>query len=105
MAIICAAHAMTLTQMLYQVLHSTSILAGWVEAFRWQENAAMTLVGFVLAYPDNNSTRAARSTIDVSVVVLENLGPSFAIAAGTINIIGELCAKVDFLTEKVWEAG
>lgn len=100
MAMKCAAHAMTLTQMLHQVLHSTCILAGWLEAFQWQWNAAMTLVGFVLAYPDNDSTRAARSSIDVSVAVLENLGISFAIAAGAVSIIGELCAKVDMLMEK-----
>lgn len=100
MAMKCAAHAMALTQMMHQVLHSTSILAGWLEAFQWQWNAAMTLVGFVLAHPDDDSTRAARSIIDISVAVLENLGSSFAIAAGAASIIGELGAKVDILWEK-----
>lgn len=100
MAMKCAAHAMALTHMMHQVLTSTSILAGWLEAFQWQWNAAMTLVGFVLAYPHDDSTGAARSTIDLSVAVLENFGNSFAVAAGAANIIGELCAKVDVLIEK-----
>lgn len=100
MAMKCAAHAMALTHMTHQVLTSTSILAGWLEAFQWQWNAAMTLVGFVLAYPHDASTGAARSTIDLSVAVLENFGNSFAVAAGAANIIGELCAKVDVLIEK-----
>lgn len=100
MAMKCAAHAMALTHMMHQVLTSTSILAGWLEAFQWQWNAAMTLVGIVLAYPQDDSTGAARSTIDLSVAVLENFGNSFAVAAGAANILGELCAKVDVLIEK-----
>ena len=100
MAMKCAAHAMALTHMMHQVLTSTSILAGWLEAFQWQWNAAMTLVGFALAYPHDDSTGAARSTIELSVAVLENFGNGFAVAAGAANIIGALCAKVDVLMEK-----
>ena len=100
MAMKCAAHAMALTHLMHQVLTSTSILAGWLEAFQWQWNAAMTLVGIVLAYPHDDSTGAARSTIDLSVAVLENFGNSFAVAAGAANILRELCAKVDVLIEK-----
>ena len=103
MAMKCAAHAMALTHMMHQVLTSTSILAGWLEAFQWQWNAAITLVGIVLAYPHDGSTGAARSTIDLSVAVLENFGNSFAVAAGAANILGELCAKVDMLIEKSQE--
>ena len=99
-AVKCAAHAMALTHIMHQVLTSTSILAGWLEAFQWQWNAAMTLVGFVLAYPHDDSIGAARSTIDLSVTVLENFGNSFAVAARAANIMGELCAKADILTEK-----
>jgi len=99
-AIKCAAHAMALTHMMHQVLSSTSILAGWHEAFQWQWNAAMTLVGFVLAHPQGVSTRAARSTIDLSVAVFENFGNSFAVAAGAANIMSELCTKVDLLIEQ-----
>lgn len=100
MAIQCAAHAMALTHMMHQVLTSTSILAGWLEAFQLQWNAAMTLVGIVLAYPQDDWTGEARSTIDLSVAVLENFGNSFAVAAGAANILGKLCAKVDVLTKK-----
>jgi hypothetical protein len=100
MATKCAAHAMALTHMMHQVLTSTSILAGWHEAFQWQWNAAMTLVGFVLAHPHSASTRAVRSTIDLSVAVFEIFGNSFAVAAGAANIMSELCAKVDLLIEQ-----
>lgn len=100
MAMKCAAHAMALTHMMHQVLTSTSILAGWHEAFQWQWNAAMALVGFVLAHPHSASTRAARSTIDLSVAVFDLFGNSFAVAAGAANIMSPLCAKVDLLIEQ-----
>lgn len=100
MAMKCAAHSMALTHMMHQVLTSTTILAGWLEAFQWQWNAAMTLVGFVLAFPHDDSTGVARSTIDLSVAVLENFGNSFAVAVGAANIISKLRAKVDVLTER-----
>ncbi|KAK9326521.1 hypothetical protein V1520DRAFT_285027 [Lipomyces starkeyi] len=96
----CAAHAMALTHMMHQVMLSTSILAGWHEAFQWQWNAAMTLVGFVLAYPQGASTWAARSAIDLSVAVFENFGNSFAVAASAATIMTDLSAKVDLLIEQ-----
>ena len=88
-----------LTHIMHQVLISTSILANWLEAFQWQWNAAMTLVGIVLAIPHDDSTGAARSTIDLSVAVLESFGNSFAVTAGAPSILGKLCAKVDVLIE------
>ncbi|KAI9687171.1 MAG: hypothetical protein M1822_002582 [Bathelium mastoideum] len=96
----CAAHAMALTHMMHQVLSSTPILKGWHEAFSWQWNAAMTLVGFVLAYPQGASTRAARSAIDLSVAIFESIGDSFAVAANAANIMSELSATVDLLTDQ-----
>lgn len=96
----CAAHAMALTHIMHQVLSSASILSGWLEAFQWQWNAAMTLVGFMLAHPHGGSAKAARSTVNLSISVFEHFGNSFAVAAGAANIIGELCAKVDLLIKR-----
>ena len=95
----CAAHAMALTHIMHQVLSSTTILAGWYEAFQWQWNSAVTLVGFVLAYPQSASTPAARSAIDLSVAVLDFFGTSFASAASAAHIVRELSGKVDRIAE------
>lgn len=93
----CAIHATALTQILHQVLSSTSILKGWQEAFQWQWNAAVTLVGFVLAYPHGVATPAARSAVDLSVAVFDIFAESFAVAGTAAKIIRELGAKVNFL--------
>lgn len=99
-AIRCAAHAMALTHITHQVLSSTSILDGWHEAFQWQWNAAMTLAGFVLAYPQGTSTSAARSVIDLSIAVLGKFGKSFDVAASAASIIRDLSTKIDLLAER-----
>ncbi|KAH8597330.1 fungal-specific transcription factor domain-containing protein [Bisporella sp. PMI_857] len=94
-AVRCAAHAMALTHIMHQVITRTSILAGWHEAFQWQWNTAMTLVGFILAYPQASSTMEARKSIDLAVIVFETFGNSFAVAASAANILGDLITKMD----------
>lgn len=99
-AINCAKHAMALTHITQQVLSSTSILTGWHEAFQWQWNAAMTLVGFVLAYPRGTSTAAAWKTIDLSVGIFDTFGNSFAVARSAASIVRKLSTKISLLIER-----
>jgi len=91
----CALHATTLTRIMHQVLSSTDILNGWHEAFQWQWNAAITLVGFVLAYPQAASTAEARKGIDTSLDVLDLYSASFAVAAKAADVVRRLRAEVD----------
>ena len=91
---------MALTRITQQVLSSTSILAGWHEAFQWQLNAAMALVGFVLAYPRGTLTAAARNAIDFSVDVFDAFGNSFAVATSAASIVRELGTKISFLIQR-----
>ncbi|KAI8717103.1 Fungal-trans domain-containing protein [Fusarium sp. LHS14.1] len=91
----CAQHAATLTKIMHQILSSTDILNGWHEAFQWQWNAAMTLVGFVLAYPQAASTAEARKGIDVSLDVLDVHSASFAVAAKAADVVRRLRDEVD----------
>ncbi|KAM5342043.1 hypothetical protein ACJ41O_015074 [Fusarium nematophilum] len=96
-AVKCALHAMTLTSILYQVLSSTSILTGWHEAFQWQWNAAMTMVGFVLARPQGETTVDVRRSIDMAVANFDNFGDSFAVAASAASVMRKLREKVDLV--------
>ncbi|KAK6081008.1 hypothetical protein SCUP515_03150 [Seiridium cupressi] len=99
-AIKCADHAIALSQTMHQVVSTTSILAGWHEAFQWQWNAAMTLIGFMLAYPQDNMIHAARSAIELSIFVFDTFGHSFATAASAANIVRELSVIVDLRAEQ-----
>jgi hypothetical protein len=99
----CAGHAIALTSITHQVLSSTNILSGWHEAFQWQWNSAMTLVGFVLAYPQSSMTVAARDAITLSVSVFDIFGNSFAVANSAAAIVRNLITKIDFLTKRAWQ--
>ncbi|KAL2114271.1 hypothetical protein VUR80DRAFT_9493 [Thermomyces stellatus] len=96
-----ALHAITLTRILHDVISSTSILTGWHEAFQWQWNAAVTLVGFVLAYPHSPTTPAARSAIDLSVAVFEMFSSGCVVSGGAADITRNLISKLDLLAQQV----
>jgi hypothetical protein len=108
-AVQCALHAMAVTKITHQVLSTTTLLAGWHEAFQLQWNAALTLVGFVLAHSrtassaTNAITAEARRAMDLSVAVFDIFSDSFAIATSAARIMRDLGAKVDFLTQQARE--
>ncbi|KAI0428684.1 fungal-specific transcription factor domain-containing protein [Xylaria sp. FL1042] len=96
----CAAHAITLTQAMHHVIESTAILKGWNEAFQWQWNATMSLVGFVFAYPSHPLSPAVRNAIDLSVAVFETFVGSLAAAVKAVTITRDLSAQADMLTKQ-----
>ncbi|KAF9894916.1 hypothetical protein FE257_004538 [Aspergillus nanangensis] len=104
----CAAHAVAFTHIVHQVLTSTNILTGWHETFQWSWNAAMTLVGFLLAYPYPQSAAstqaAARTALDLAVTVFETYAQSFAVAASAAAIMRDLSGKVDLLGVQSWQS-
>ncbi|ODH40022.1 hypothetical protein ACO22_01721 [Paracoccidioides brasiliensis] len=93
----CVNHAIAITHIMYQILHETDILNGWHEAYQWQWNATLSMVGFILAYPTSPSTAPARNAIDNAIAVFEMFGNNFAIAASAANVTRDLTTKADFL--------
>ncbi|KAF3065840.1 hypothetical protein GL218_09336 [Daldinia childiae] len=93
----CASHAMALTHIMRQILSTTDILTGWQEAFQWEWNVAMTLVGFVLSHPHDELTPAAREAISVSVDALGIFGNSFSVAASAAELVRELSVTADHM--------
>ncbi|KAI0138718.1 hypothetical protein F4776DRAFT_654399 [Hypoxylon sp. NC0597] len=93
-----AAHSMAFTNIMRQVLSTTDLLTGWHEAFQWQWNCAISLVGYVLAYPfDGDQRQAAREAINDAVDVLNIFGNSYAVAASAANVVRSLLATVDHI--------
>ncbi|KAH8705645.1 fungal-specific transcription factor domain-containing protein, partial [Talaromyces proteolyticus] len=91
----CVGHAIALSKITHQVLSTTSILNGWHDAFQYQWNAAMTLVGFVLVQPQAALASDARHAIDLSVAIFDIFKANFSIAGNASNIVRSLCAKLD----------
>ncbi|KFY48497.1 hypothetical protein V495_01311 [Pseudogymnoascus sp. VKM F-4514 (FW-929)] len=95
-----ASHAIALAHIIHQVLSSTSILNGWLDAFQFQWNAAMTLIGFLLAYPNGLLTEAARNGLRVCTEVFDIFGNSFPCGTSAASIVRDLVIKIDFLSEQ-----
>ncbi|KAJ5635070.1 uncharacterized protein N7484_008383 [Penicillium longicatenatum] len=95
----CALHAMEITRITHQTLSSTTILTGWHEAFQWQWNASMTLVGFILAHPRSTLTPEAIKAIDLAITVCEIFGERFSVANSAATILRNLGPKINFLLQ------
>ncbi|KAI5860472.1 fungal-specific transcription factor domain-containing protein [Durotheca rogersii] len=96
----CVSHATAFTRIMRQVMSTTDILAGWHEAFQWQWNCAMTLVGFVLAYPRCDLAPAVRDAINASIEVLGIFGNSFGIAASAASLVRGLNVTADHVVSQ-----
>ncbi|KAF4432571.1 transcriptional regulatory [Fusarium acutatum] len=97
---IAALHAAATTKLLYQVYQEYDILNGWYEPFNCQWNAAITLVGYLLAYPhDSRATTIARTSLSQSITVLEKMGEFFGTASSAAGVIRRLHQRLDMPVE------
>ncbi|KAK0644289.1 fungal-specific transcription factor domain-containing protein [Cercophora newfieldiana] len=93
----CVDHAIALTRMTYQALSEAEILKGCHEAFQWQWNATITMIGFCLASPASPRAATARAAIDTAIEVFEIFGKHFAVGSRAARVVGNLVARTDFL--------
>lgn len=94
-----AEHSVVVTHMFYHVVRNTDLLIGFHEAFQWQWNAALTLAGYLFAYPTSSITAPVREAIDLSIVVFEDFGRSFGTSLGAAAVMRDLAIKIDFLAD------
>ncbi|KAJ2988626.1 hypothetical protein NUW58_g3872 [Xylaria curta] len=94
-----AEHSVAVTHIFHHVVRNTDLLVGWHEAFQWQWNAALTLAGYLFAYPSSSIAAPVRESIDLSIVVFEDFGRSFGTSLGAAAVMRDLAIKIDFLAE------
>ncbi|RSL48082.1 hypothetical protein CEP54_013096 [Fusarium duplospermum] len=91
-----AQHAISITHLLHQIYRDYDILDGWYEPFNYQWNAAITLVGFILAYSKNSSMiPTACEALSKSIEVLERMGSFFGVAASAAGVVKNLLYKAN----------
>lgn len=95
-AVSCLKHAIAITSVMHQTCTKTSLLQGSLEVWQLQWSAALSLVGYILAYPNSPSTSKARKSLDTAIVLLR-LRSRHAAA----EVILELVAKADLLISRV----
>lgn len=97
----CVSHAISHTHIMHQLATETDLMGGWTEYFLWEWNAAITIAGFILAYPIHPSTPSARRALDKAVDVFDRYGADFAVSASAAVIARDLVAKADLLAGRL----
>ncbi|KAJ5634820.1 C6 transcription factor [Penicillium herquei] len=93
-------HAVTLTNIVHQVLKDTDLLRGWYPVFQYQWDAALCILGFVLANPICPPTPAARRCIQTAVSCFEIMGEYSAAAVSAAKIVREVGTHAERLVGK-----
>jgi hypothetical protein len=96
-AITCVNHAITITNIIHQLLVESSCLSGRLIAFQWQWNATISLVGYILAYPLGPVAPAARAALDMAAFVFDFHAGFMPKAESTAKFVRELAAVTDVL--------
>ncbi|ROW05312.1 hypothetical protein VSDG_00688 [Cytospora chrysosperma] len=104
-AVSCIRHSIALTNMIHETLTNTDFLDGWHEAFQWQWNAALSLIGFILANPGSAPSRDARQAIDRAIDVFEIFGRHFAVGTSAASVTRQLTARADILPNRLRQNG
>lgn len=93
----CANHAITITNIINQVLTESNVLTGLHEVFQWQWNAAISLIGYITAYPASPLSTAAQSSLSTAVTVFDILGKNLLIAASAAKVARDISKKIELL--------
>lgn len=104
-AVSCIRHAIALTNMIHDTLTNNDFLDGWHEAFQWQWNAALSLIGFILANPGSAPSRDARQAIDRAIDVFEIFGRHFAVGTSAASVTRQLTARAGILPNRLGQNG
>lgn len=83
---------------MHQVLTETDLLNELLEAFQWQWNTTLIMLGFSLANPISPSTSMAQKAREKSIAVFEIIGSNnAAVSMNAACVTRGLLAKSDFL--------
>ncbi|KAL4867233.1 fungal-specific transcription factor domain-containing protein [Aspergillus spectabilis] len=103
-SISCLNHAMSITQILSQVLTETDLLRGWLPVFQYQWDAILCTLGFVLANPIcPPHTPSARKSLQSAIRTLEDIGEHFPAARNAALVVREVNCHAGRLVESCRE--
>ncbi|KAJ5115267.1 hypothetical protein NUU61_001026 [Penicillium alfredii] len=99
-SITCLNHAISLTNILHQVLSETDLLRGWSPIFQYQWDAARCIMGFVLSNPVCPPSPTARKFMHTAIGNFDVMGHYSAAAAEAALIVRETGAYAEMLVDR-----
>lgn len=92
----CLSHAIVTTSILHQVLTEGDILNGWQQAYQFQWDAALSILGFGLAHPLCPHSPSARGAIHTAIANFDTLAANHcALATSAGAVTRNILDKID----------
>jgi hypothetical protein len=96
-AIACANHAITIINIIHQDLNELGHLRTWHKLCSDQLSAALSLIGYIIAYPHGPTTTAAREAVGVAIKSFDLLAGTFLRAIRDSTMLRDVMKQVDML--------
>ncbi|EED18473.1 hypothetical protein TSTA_122090 [Talaromyces stipitatus ATCC 10500] len=95
LGISCVYHAITITNILHQVLSETDLLHGWFHVYQFQWDAVLCTLGFVLANPEFGDCWRAFSAAASAALLISDLNKCMdrVIDAFRRDLMGKRCSS------------
>ncbi|RDW94985.1 hypothetical protein BP5796_00748 [Coleophoma crateriformis] len=101
----CLTHATTVTNLLHQTLSEMDILNGSHEAYEYEWDAMISILGFALSHPVCPRTPSARKAVHTSIAVLEMVGAYSQSSVGrACSVFRSVLDKIDFVNKTLHDA-
>jgi hypothetical protein len=94
----CLKPAITMTNIVHQVLKETETLSGCHRAYQFQWHAAVSMIDYAFAYPTSECTPLARQGIEKAINVFDMFDESFAAAASVARLTRDLYSRINSLS-------
>ncbi len=92
----CLSHAIVTTSILHQVFTEGDILNGWQQAYQFQWDAALSILGFGLAHPLCRHSPSARRAIHIAIANFDTLAANHcALATSAGAVTRNVLDKID----------
>jgi hypothetical protein len=91
----CANHGITIISIINQELQELGSLRTWRDICSHQLNAAITLIGYIVAYPKGAATHTARKAVGAAIPSFEHLAYTFVRASRAAELLREALALVN----------
>ncbi|KAJ5096723.1 hypothetical protein N7456_007444 [Penicillium angulare] len=92
-------HALTMIKIAHETMEVQDFLYGIPELYQYLWNAAITIIGFMLAYPSCHRCLRSRKYLDLALEVFNSVSKENFSANRASALIQQLLAKVDTLVQ------
>ncbi|KAJ5385906.1 hypothetical protein N7509_008447 [Penicillium cosmopolitanum] len=96
----CLNHAISLTNIIHQVLTDTDLLRGWSPVVQYQWDSALCILGFTLTNPICPPSPTARKCLQTAICSFEIMGKYFAASREAAQLMRRLASQAEMLVQQ-----